>query len=1119
MWALSYHIKEDSFDSATVEDAELFDGVDFKNTWNLATLRNKRMMKLARSISGFGIGPIDDVLLGMIPPLSYRGILPTQVMMSVLLRKPKSHEEYHEWGQAQNAYITLLTLSMNPRQPSMDRISYEVVVELIEFLFLANEAVKDSSNSKTSQEETQGKSDRPAKVGNQAKALAEAVSTVTKELRNHPLLSSVVEELRWFYQKQRRQHRFDKLFPTPETVQSRASADCDETPRQTESLTDDEGTFIEDSEARRSSVWRDENEVGNSHKQRKPDPRLKQLTKFSKYHESCIYAQDDPQSDAKFDQFCDQSGWADKSDIFGWYPLHYATVGDDKNLFEKMFDAYVKRDIQLHELRDKSGRTPLHYAAMYKPDRIKHFTGSNAEKARLAVNARGRGKTLPVHCAARYGNKVAIEELGKYSSGAAVDAFGRSALHLGVIAGNLDAVRAFSKGDNATIQTGEELSRRTPLHFALMASDGKNAKNDVLKELMKREQDLKAIMIDDEYKETPIRLALRKEDDGFFEMLLRPFSKGPQRPLDGESKPSVVTSCFRQVFKDAISLEREQVLRLMFEHIIDVNHDWEPGWIEDAFAIAHRLLHVDMLNKMFKIVESMVAAAKVSSEYYDNLHKMFKNQESAVWIWAIQNGNLKFMEETLDKKTAGLHWNKKDSSNRSALAYIAKINRSFDLGAHRFSVQNRIRMFEILWHNWRSWTPRERERALNERQGSKSKTPLIYAVRNGFLELAQRFIAAGALSRGFDDHDMSAFTYALRETDEPWKELWKQMVDKDPEVVNECNRNYYSTTTLIEATRNGEREVVDFLSTCPNIDPNAQDTEGDTVLAWSYWQNASMTSTLMQKFPQLDPHLRNNKGSSPRMIAYTDAHYDELTPSVHDMFSGHGNRMREYEGTLMLSHAISRRNVDLVRFLLGAGADPCSTDDAGRSQIELTALRGNLELFKLLYDGGKVPEHQLKRVYHACIQRADTTSEQVLEELDRMKIALEPTDLDAHGWTVRDCAVYAENPQSLMKWPQLRHIQSEPSEKATRGESSSQHIPPSRWAVSADNPFFEVEGRLLSKSFVSVDRQEGMTLTCQYRDHFSLSGTFAFSGSAKVSIHVSSRPLHTSKSINILLGA
>jgi ankyrin repeat protein len=1112
MWAVSDYIQEDKLDKATVEDPELFDNSEFHSTWYLPTLRNKRLMKVARAIAGFGLGSVDDVLLGIIPPLSHRGILPNEAMMAVLLTKTKEHERYHDWDQTQEAYRHLMELPLHPKR--LDRITYEVVVEIIEFLFLTTDTVTDLDVMVGPQKDIESE---------QGKSLREAVKAIMESLKAHDLLFKKAEELRWFYHKQRRKEKYERLYRSLKSIQR---------VRALNSPTNEDGQPKEPVQENNHASERSRSENKDIRKLdsstqvvSEPDNELRKLTKFTSRHAKASRWR----KDLKPSKQAAEPDEVGKQDIFGWYPLHYATVNRDDEVFEIILEGCSAK--AQHELKDRSGRTPLHYAAMYEPGRIKRLIG-NEQKGKSAANTRGRDGTLPIHCAARSAKMESVEQLSKYSNPAALDAFNRSPLHLGVMISNKEVVEHFCKDDNvAIIQTGAELLGRTALHLALVANSHRNNRDQKMREiivaLMTREKDLRAVTIVDEVCSSPITWALESNDEDFLGKILTRLSKVERRQSeDGQS--NVSTECFKSILYDAVRLRSEFALRLAFRHIKD--QKLEPAWIRDAFQTAQKLRRDDMLLLMLGIVDSLIPESSLvrdytppevttefktttrstdkhqpvisrspptnedarprveveipshtepddtavngrsipfSSDFLNDLRKEFGNEIVTKLRQWIRSGNFSEIEKKLtyrdDSIATSIDWNQKDAGKRSGIAYLAKLRPKPDSNDALTGSDIRIRVLEALW---KLWSQDERAKALNEPQGRYDKTPLIYAVRRDLRPLASFFLDKGAKVRDLDSRDMSAFTYALQKNDEAWKKMWKTMVESDPQVVNEPNRSYYRTTPLIEAVRYDHDKTLDFLSTCPELDPNIQDKEGDTALVWCYWQNEPMLKDLVDKFPKLDPHRRNLEGLSPLMVAYKDAFSDKLTPAIRDMFSARGKRMKEYEGTLMLSHAICRKKTELVKFLLGVGADPCSTDDTGRSQIELAAYHGDIELFKVLCEGRKILGHQLKRVYHACTQRADTTGDRILGELIEMKVAIELTDLDANGWTVRDCAACAGTLQSLMKWPQLQASLG----RATDEKAGSQHIPPSSWAVRGDNPFIEADGCLLSTSDTSSGR-------------------------------------------------
>ena len=1107
MWAVSHYIQEDKLDAATVEDAELFDSSKLHKTWNIPTLRNKELMKLARAIAGFGLGPIDDVLLGIIPPLSHRGILPNEAMMGVLLAKAKEHEKYHDWDQAQEAYCHLMELPLHPHR--MDRISYQVIVEIVEFLFLAGDTVADLDVVAGPQVGAVSEKEK-AVVSAQGESLRHAVKAISTRLQAHDLILKKFEELRWFYLKQRRSNKYDRLYQSLKSIQ-RARAP--------NSSTKEDGQPKE-------PVRANEHALENSHIDSsaqvvtKPDKDLLKLTKFTSRHARASRWRKDP----KPSNLVDESNEVGKQDIFGWYPLHYATVNDGGEVFEDILKGCSSK--AQHELKDRSERTPLHYAAMYAPGRIKRLIG-NEQKGKSAANTRGRDGTSPIHCAARSANMESVDQLSKYSNPAALDAFNRSPLHLGVIIGNRSVVDHFAKAANvAIIQTGAELFGRTALHLALVASKFRKNKSqemrDIITTLTTREKDLRAMSIVDEVDASPITWALNSkdpEDEKFIENIVaKLLNVERQQSEDGQS--NVASECFRSILYDAVRLGSEFALTLTFRHI--KNWSLDLDWIRDTFRTAQKLQRDDMLLLMLGIVDRLIPKSDVerksipsdgkatilpddevqsippthgdarptldeiisdhprndstsvtghislfSLDFLAELRREFGSEIANELRKFIRTGEFSKVEELLTKHgedniARNIEWNQKDAGQRSGVAYFSKlilVTDPSDVNDFRLRILNSL---------WGPWTAEKRASALNERQGRYNKTPLIYAARKGPAEVAKLFLQNGANASVKDVHGDFAFTYAIRRDDPSATELCRLFLDHDPKMVNERS-GHWNSVPLIEAIRYRRSDVIDLLSkpappskqiVCAT-DPNLPDREGDAALAWCYWQWPSMVKTLLDKFPNIDPHQRNHEGSSPLMIAYADALSDPDTPSARDMFQASREKMRRYEGSLMLSHAIYRKNANLVKFLLEMGADPCSKDDAGRSQIELAALCGNLDLFKLLRNTRAIPKEQLKRVSHACILYAGGTRDRVLEELITMDIKLQGTDLDMNGWTARDCATYGGDKKVLKKLMKLKDAPPKLPSGATLTKRG--HIPPTSWAVSHDNPFLNAQDCLLGK--------------------------------------------------------
>lgn len=1072
MWAISELIPSDSFHEATVEDSDQFIVADFERSWGRPTLRNRRMMKIVRDIERFGLGSTEDILLSIIPPLSTRGILPNEKMVDLLLEKAKGCEPLHDWQQASEIYKRILDLHMDPRRG--DRISYVIVVELIEFLFLAKEAVDDRKD----------RGDPPS--GNkQARSLTDAVTGITERLLSHTLLLDVVQKLRWFYGKQCRQRKFNSLFPQYEIPTSTPTA-----VKTQKALELPQGGGSDRAPDRRSPA----KDIST------PTEELFSLVKFSIYHSyATMQSAQKPNADEIFKK---KENLAADPDIFGWSPLHYATVGDDNDVFKRVRQSSEPIHAH-HELLDKSGRTPLHYAAMYKPKRIEELADT-PEALKTAASVKGRDGTLPIHCAARYDMTESIEALIPYlSPSLARDAFGRSPLHLGTINGHRNVVKRFLNDSAALVQCTKELSERTALHLALQLEQV-----DIAEDIISQALKLEILNTGDSENMTPIKMVFTQGKADLLDKILAKFPKidhyesGQETPGQvATNSPNDPAQCFVTILRHGIRLKRRMELETLLRQIVE--HGWAEGLIFEAFRFASGEGHLDMLMPLLKAIDSIVGTKKrldgaaqdsVSSDdesrrnnqdsheeknqdtqknetsqdtqeetnqesnstLSDRVRECLRNISSIntpnLMIWAIQNGQndfkgfiQEFMQLNVVKEQRDMvTWNGKDSGNRSPLAWLAKVKPD-----SKFLTPQKRK--QILTDFWESWQDDQKVAALNERQGKYGKTPLIYALKNGLEELAESFIDAKADIGIADDNGESAFSYSLKAGRD---KLYNRLIEIDPDIVNE-KKGPWNTTPLIDAVSENRTGVVDILSN-PRLrtDPNLGDKEGDTPLTWCVlWRNEQMVEHLLEKFPTVDPNKTNDTGGSPLLYAGTRT----AIPVFQALLSSSRVDPYGYDRSLLLPHLILEGSKPMVEEILKFRLDLTATDDAGRSIISLAAIGGNPELFsmvresiqKLMRGTGDSPDStlsQLQLAFHACAQGGLDGHEKIVDKL--IEDGVHPDALDRNGWTVFECARQASNNKMEHK---LRHW-------GSRWANVNPPKPrfPTCWATKQPNYFFEV---------------------------------------------------------------
>jgi hypothetical protein len=127
-----------SEEDVEIENRHAFDPHEFVDTWLRPTLRHRELTKLVRRLENFGLGSQTDILLCIIPALSFKDLLPNHVMLKLMPQIRRGQG----WAETAHCYNRLLEqgLRVTPHGTmAEEKFCYNVVVATIDFLCFASE--------------------------------------------------------------------------------------------------------------------------------------------------------------------------------------------------------------------------------------------------------------------------------------------------------------------------------------------------------------------------------------------------------------------------------------------------------------------------------------------------------------------------------------------------------------------------------------------------------------------------------------------------------------------------------------------------------------------------------------------------------------------------------------------------------------------------------------------------------------------------------------------------------------------------------------------------------------------------------------------------------------------
>ncbi|KAK0622796.1 hypothetical protein B0T14DRAFT_494379 [Immersiella caudata] len=424
--------------SSSEEDVEI-DGrhkfvlYEFLQTWRRPTLRHRQLTKVVRHMETYGLGSIHDILLCMVPALSFKDLLPNNAMLKLMPQVGVGQS----WLEAARAYHRLLTTSVGTA--TEENYCYAVVTTVMDFLYLACEPYDRYILPPTE--------------------LYQEIVSIVRILLS-PKFAPVVTKLAPVYELQQRRQNFVDIF-----VQY--GSDC------IESFTNDDieadVAFLEG----KLGFGKGHQLVYRAIKRERKQARLS----VAGLEEPPVTSQKDQGEIINSSSFGQDGKEAVRTDIFGWTPLHLACFADAEDVFDQVLEAVTqKNDQPIHRFLDTLNRSPVHIAALAGKEEVLELILGNlaTEDRKEAVTKPGIDNMTPLHLATYGGNLRIVDRVITESENAPGywedDIWGRGPLHIAASFG-YDKIGARLLERPRSYPEKEDYDGRTALDYLLKSDD------------------------------------------------------------------------------------------------------------------------------------------------------------------------------------------------------------------------------------------------------------------------------------------------------------------------------------------------------------------------------------------------------------------------------------------------------------------------------------------------------------------------------------------------------------------------------------------------------------------------------------------------------------------------
>jgi ankyrin repeat protein/preprotein translocase subunit SecA len=255
---------------------------------------------------------------------------------------------------------------------------------------------------------------------------------------------------------------------------------------------------------------------------------------------------------------------------------------------------------------------------------------------------------------------------------------------------------------------------------------------------------------------------------------------------------------------------------------------------------------------------------------------------------------------------------------------------------------------------------------------NKSKTPLMSAAQNGYLEVVKYLLEQGSDIEEKDEDGMTALVYASKagrlDTVKYLVEQGANIEDKD----NVCR------ALLISAAQNGHLELLKYLAEQGANIEEKDEYSMTALMRGALYSELDIVKYLVEKGANIEE--KNNFDQTALMFAAENKKLDIVKYLVE---KGADIEDQDKGGGTVLLYAARAAELEIVKYLLEKGASIEESDGYGDTALISAAKYGHLEILKLLVEKGADIEERDKHGKTALACAAEN------KKLDIVKYLLE----------------------------------------------------------------------------------------------------------------------------------